>query len=191
MRQVSFLIPGLRPRPAAPHIGVRSPARTCAGAFFEFAAYPSSLAVLITLMGAPTGAPAMAQELVDPTRPPAALASKAPVVEGGVIQPNKLQSVIISPKRKAAIINGEVVELGGKYGDAVLTKVGEDEVVLRSGISREVLKLYPSVEKVELTPRTATTAPRHTKPKAKAKAKPDAAAQPGASPAADGGTRAR
>jgi LPS-assembly lipoprotein len=40
------LIPGLRPRPAALHRVGRSPARTCAGAFFEFPAHPSSLILL-------------------------------------------------------------------------------------------------------------------------------------------------
>ena len=36
------VILGLRPRPAALHRIGRSPARTCAGAFFEFLAYPSA-----------------------------------------------------------------------------------------------------------------------------------------------------
>jgi LPS-assembly lipoprotein len=40
------LIPGLRPRPAALHRVGRSPARTCAGTFFEFPAHPSSLILL-------------------------------------------------------------------------------------------------------------------------------------------------
>ena len=38
----SFLIPGRRPRPAALHRVGRSPARRCAGTFFEFPAHPSS-----------------------------------------------------------------------------------------------------------------------------------------------------
>jgi len=94
----------------------------------------------------------MAQALADPTQPPAGLAVEAPVIEGASSPVQKLQSVIISPTRKAAIINGVVVELGGKYGDAVLTKVAEDEVVLVSDGSEQVLKLYPAVEKVSVTP---------------------------------------
>src|SRR5688572_25748763 len=41
MKLIDFLL-GLRPRPAALHRSGRSPARTCAGTFFEFLAYPSA-----------------------------------------------------------------------------------------------------------------------------------------------------
>ena len=58
-----------------------------------------------------------------------------------------LQSVMISPTRRAAIINGVMVRQGEKYGDAVLVKVTENEVVLKSGSESQVLKLYPGVEK--------------------------------------------
>ncbi len=109
----------------------------------------SAFVVLMAFVGAPSVAPASAQGLTDPTRPPADLAVKAPVIEGAASPVHQLQSVIISPTRKAAIINGVLVELGGKYGDAVLAKVSEDEVVLRSGTSREVLKLYPAVDKTK------------------------------------------
>ena len=97
---------------------------------------------------------ALSQVINDPTRPPADLTVKAPVAEGAASPVPRLQSVIISPTRKAAIINGVVVELGGKYGDAVLAKVSEDEVVLRSGSSREVLKLYPAVDKTKAAKRS-------------------------------------
>ena len=43
-----------------------------------------------------------------------------------------LQSVMISPTQKAAIINGVMVKLGEKYGDAVLARVAESEVVLEA-----------------------------------------------------------
>lgn len=135
---------------------------------------------------------ALSQELADPTQPPAGLAVQGPAgapVSAGA--PNQLQSVIISPKRKAAIINGVVVELGGKYGDAVLTKVAEDEVVLRSGTSWEVLKLYPTVDKVRSAPAAATRATRNSKANAKVNAKPKAATNPAADPAGAGGMGGR
>jgi hypothetical protein len=131
--------------------------------FLSFILHPSSFILLAALASAPSAAPAMAQMLADPTRPPAELDSGVPESEGVGTQ---LQSVIISPTRKAAIISGIVVELGGKYGDAVLTKVAEDEVVLTSGDSKQVLKLFPAVEKVEITPRTAKGARGRTVPKA-------------------------
>lgn len=143
------------------------------GAGSSFVFHPSSFVLLFALTGAPNGEPATAQELTDPTRPPAELAAKAPAVEGAVNQLHQLQSVIISPTRKAAIIDGIVVELGAKYGDAVLTKVAEDEVVLKSGDSREVLKLYPAVGKVDITS-APKSAPRKTKPKANSNAATDA-----------------
>lgn len=132
---------------------------------------------------------ALPQELTDPTRPPAGFTA-APLGAVVVAPPgNQLQSVIISPKRKAAIINGMVVELGEKYGDAVLTKVAEDEVVLRTGDSSEVLKLYPGVEKTAIARGAAKRTLRPTKPKSKVG--PGAATQPGAARAsgAGGGTR--
>lgn len=120
--------------------------------------------VLCIALLAPGTAPAMAQALIDPTRPPTELAPEVPAVAGAASPVHRLQSVIISPTRKAAIINGILVELGGKYGDAVLTKVAEDEVVLSRDDSREVLKLFPAVEKVGTKEGAAKSAPR-TQPK--------------------------
>jgi MSHA biogenesis protein MshK len=159
---------------------------------------------ILVLVLAPTIAAAQAQVVTDPTRPPGGFAAEAPA--GGVV--NQLQSVMISPTRKAAIINGVSVELGQKYGDAVLMGVTEDQVVLRSGDSRQVLKLHPAVEKKvdvavaepvaptaeKSTPRKATAKAKSKtkpKPKPKPKAKTKAKTQPGAKPAADSsaGTR--
>ena len=58
----------------------------------------------------------------------------------------RLQTVMISPTQRAAIINGVVVKLGEKYGDAVLVRVTESGVVLRSGDVHRVLRIHPDVE---------------------------------------------
>jgi MSHA biogenesis protein MshK len=161
-------------------------------------------ALLVVLAGAIGSASASAQITTDPTRPPAAVAAEAPK---GAVGGNQLQSVMISPTRKSAIINGVPVELGGKYGDAVLTKVAEDEVVLESGSSRQVLKLHPGVDKkIEVAqaepiapaaksdspePKPKAKTKTKAKAKAKAKAKPDAGTQDGAKPAADSGAGSR
>lgn len=89
-----------------------------------------------------------AESLPDPTRPPGRLdASLGPggpaSAQGGPV----LQSVIISPTRRAAIISGETVELGGRYGDAKLVKVTESEAVLKAQDTVQTLKLFPEVEK--------------------------------------------
>jgi MSHA biogenesis protein MshK len=90
-------------------------------------------------------APVRAQTLSDPTRPPGAV-SPAGVDEGQARAP-VLQSVIITSKGRAAIINGQRVELGGVYGDARVLKISETEVLLRSAGGTEVLKMYPNVDK--------------------------------------------
>jgi MSHA biogenesis protein MshK len=109
-------------------------------------------------------AAAAAQVMNDPTRPPSGQATADPDVAGdagggGLV----LQSVMISPTVKAAIISGAMVKLGEKYGDAVLVKVAENEVVLKSGDGSQVLKLYPGVEKRDIAPVVAKTTPRKSK----------------------------
>lgn len=87
-----------------------------------------------------------AEELPDPTRPPVSIA--APAVEAGVAasQPSGLQSIIIGRHRRAAIIDGQTVELGGRHNDARLVDVNEGYVVLRTAGGRQVLTLFPDVK---------------------------------------------
>lgn len=94
------------------------------------------------------GSAAASAQLADPTRPPltaepaAALAGTAPPAASG------LQSVILKKKGKpAALINGEIVELGGMVGESRLVKVSEDAVVLKGTSGEETLRLMPSAEK--------------------------------------------
>ncbi|MBX9810858.1 MAG: MSHA biogenesis protein MshK [Burkholderiales bacterium] len=103
---------------------------------------------------------AFAQAMADPTRPPTEYAeaeSGAPAAAGPV-----LQSVMITPTLKAAIINGEMVKLGGQFGNAKLVKVSESEAVLKSGDETQVLKMYPGVEKRESAKTAPKAASRHT-----------------------------
>jgi MSHA biogenesis protein MshK len=110
-----------------------------------------------------------AQALDDPMRPPAAY------VEGGgggsEASGPVLQSVMISPSFKAAIINGEMVKLGGKSGNAKLVKISESEVVLKSGDETQVLKMYPGVDKhaiVKAAPKPASSRTRAARQKSAA-----------------------
>ncbi|HVS25958.1 MAG TPA: MSHA biogenesis protein MshK [Burkholderiales bacterium] len=85
-----------------------------------------------------------AENLPDPTRPPpGALTLGAAVASSGPV----LQSVLISPGRKTAIISGETVRLGGKYGAATVIRISESEVVLNHGGNLQTLRLFPEVEK--------------------------------------------
>jgi MSHA biogenesis protein MshK len=157
------------------------------------------LSALILALGAAmavmaTSGLAWAQITTDPTRPATGFAAEAPE---GAAAGNQLQSVMISPTQSAAIINGVRVRLGEKYGDAVLVRVAESEVVLRSGNEQQVLKLFPGVEKREIVPvalaapapapaPAAKSAPRKAKAKTRRDAKPpaddDAPAGQGARP---------
>lgn len=87
----------------------------------------------------------LAQNLPDPTRPPAKMMQTAanPAVVSGPV----LQSILIAPNRHVAIISGQTVALNGKYGDQTLIKLTETEAVLRNGKELLTLKLFPDFDK--------------------------------------------
>lgn len=87
-----------------------------------------------------------AQALSDPTRPPAG-ASPGSARTVAASSALVLQSVLIRPAARAAIISGEYVALGQKMGALRLVKVAETEVVLQDGAERRTLKLFPGVNK--------------------------------------------
>jgi len=94
------------------------------------------------------GAQAAAQQgLLDPTRPPTVAPSPQATAERAAPPGPLLQSVLLAPGRKIAVINGEPIALGEKLGEATLVRITETEVVLKHGREMRVLKLYPSVEK--------------------------------------------
>jgi len=88
---------------------------------------------------------AVEAQLPDPTRPPVEFMPPevaAQQTEAG------LQSII---RRKgampAALIDGQIVELGGKLGAERLTRVEEDAVVLRGPEGERILRLMPAAAK--------------------------------------------
>jgi MSHA biogenesis protein MshK len=83
------------------------------------------------------------QALPDPTRPADAREAMAPGAPSGPV----LQSVLISPGRRVAVIDGQTVPLGGKFGAATLVAVTETGVVLREGKETRRLRLFPGAEK--------------------------------------------
>ncbi|MDA0225275.1 MAG: MSHA biogenesis protein MshK [Proteobacteria bacterium] len=96
-------------------------------------------------------APAGAQSLSDPTRPPGSLQ----VVKTGESQPDaQLQSILISTDRRLAVINGETVRQGGKYLGATVLRIIEVAVVLRHPDREERLELLPGIKKQNRTHRT-------------------------------------
>ncbi len=108
---------------------------------------PGLRLLLTTLLLCAAGM-AAAESLPDPTRPAIDLGGGA----GGVAATAEaetaargLQTIIISPQYRAAIINGATVRLGGRIGDSTLIEVRESSVVLQSAHGRRVLELFPKV----------------------------------------------
>ena len=108
----------------------------------------ADLKVLLTALLLSVSQNAAAGTLPDPTRPAINLYSSGKG-GGAVARRNAvkrgLQSVIISPQYRAAIINGKTVRLGDKYGNSRLVEVRENSVVLQNAQGRRVLELFPRV----------------------------------------------
>lgn len=103
--------------------------------------------ILAALLCVLTASTAAAQALRDPTRPPPAAGTKSAagrIEQSGWI----LQSVLISPERRYAIINGEVVGLGGSIAGAELVAVAEERVTLRTREGLRVVRLFPDVRRL-------------------------------------------
>ena len=105
------------------------------------------LLMLACGLGLACAAPAQTRPLVDPTRPPN-VSTELATVQAAVEGP-RLQSVLISPTRRSAVISGTAVALGGKYGDARVEQISESAVVLRFPDRRETLALLPGRDKRE------------------------------------------
>jgi MSHA biogenesis protein MshK len=112
-----------------------------------------SCALVAALISATAGAQA---RLADPTRPPQrsaaadapTTADQQPAVRAGP----RLQSVLISPRRKLAVIDGRTVALGGEVNGARLVDVTETAVILEQNGQRQTLRLNPGVD-MKATPR--------------------------------------
>jgi len=85
--------------------------------------------------------------LADPTRPPVIEPERA----GAAAKPvgPQLQSILISPSRRVAVIDGSAVSVGEKLGDATVSAISEGAVVLRYAGRKETLHLLPGVERRE------------------------------------------
>jgi MSHA biogenesis protein MshK len=117
------------------------------------------LAVLLNLAYMLT---VQADTLRDPTQPPASLNSESgteQVMTSGPV----LQSVMIGSQIRAAIINGEKIQLGKKYQQATLIKLNEHEAVLRNpDMSTQTLVINYAIEKKVLSP-VVTSSTKKTK----------------------------
>jgi MSHA biogenesis protein MshK len=115
-------------------------------------------ALILLLLCFPGPASAQRGALVDPTRPPN-MSVESGAKESAAPAGPQLQSVLISPTRRVAVISGSTVVQGGKYGNATVTSISEGAVLLRYADRRETLHLIPGVVKRERL--TGTAAQSH------------------------------
>ena len=105
--------------------------------------------VLLMSLGMACAARAQSAPLVDPTRPPIPEPERALDAAAKPVGP-QLQSVLISPSRRVAVINGNPLTVGAKLGDATVVAISEGAVVLKHANRKETtLYLLPDVEKRE------------------------------------------
>jgi MSHA biogenesis protein MshK len=89
---------------------------------------------------------AFAQPMSDPMRPPGASAGSDDVA--AVASGAGLQAVVISPSRKLAVIDGEVVPLGAAVREGTLSGLSDSSAVLKKkGSERDVLLMHPNIDK--------------------------------------------
>jgi MSHA biogenesis protein MshK len=118
--------------------------------------HAAALALALALLA---GWGAQAAPFGDPTRPPGA-GAQAEAGGGDTALGPRLQSVLIAPNRRVAVIDGQAVPLGGHYGDGRVIRITENEVVLQAGEERRTLKLFPDVDKRSARGRGPAAAPR-------------------------------
>src|SRR5204863_2715904 len=80
----------------------------------------------------------LAQGLSDPMRPPREIIGESAAAYEPAGGWSPVQVVIIWEDRRQAPINGRTVNLGGRYGDATLVRISDEEIVLRKGDATEV-----------------------------------------------------
>lgn len=117
--------------------------------------------ILMGLSGA-----VQASSLPDPTRPPAGMDATIPVVApSGPV----LQLIRTIDGKRMAIISGQAVKVGAKVGEAIVTRIDEDRVVLRGAEGVQTLKLFPEVEKTPAASGQIESKSRAQAPRAKRK----------------------
>jgi MSHA biogenesis protein MshK len=92
---------------------------------------------------------ALAQPLADPTRPPTQGAAQP---RQGDAPQTRLQSVLVSPGRSVAVIDGRAVRLGERIGDATVVSIEPAEVTLQRGAATERLTLLPGLADKKVRP---------------------------------------
>lgn len=78
----------------------------------------------------------------DPTRPPRADGDRGAPLSGP-----RLESVLIAPDRRVAVISGQQVTIGSRFSDGEVVRITESEVLIRRPSGEQSLKLFSGPEK--------------------------------------------
>lgn len=84
--------------------------------------------------------PAAAAPFADPTRPPALFGGERG--ESAVPSGPRLESVLIAPDRRVAVISGQEVTIGSRFGDGEVVGITESEVRIQRPGGEESLRLF-------------------------------------------------
>ena len=85
----------------------------------------------------------------DPTQPPALRdAGDASMASGGP----RVESILIAPDRRLAVINGEQVTVGSRVGSGAVVRITDTEVVVRGADGEQTLKLFPELARSAAAP---------------------------------------
>lgn len=96
--------------------------------------------VTISLVALLFACVAQAAPFADPTQPPAARDAGEGLMSGP-----RIESILIAPDRRLAVISGQQVTIGTRVGSAVVVGITETEVVLRGADGDQTLKLFPEL----------------------------------------------
>jgi hypothetical protein len=96
--------------------------------------------ITLVLWGAVNPTANAFEGLPDPTRPSFLIGEPVETRQGLA-----LQSTLVAPARRLAIINGRSYTVGSRLGDAELVAIRTNEVVLRRAGQDQVLRLLPDV----------------------------------------------
>jgi hypothetical protein len=99
--------------------------------------------VISCVIGLLASAIAHGAPFTDPTRPPRELELPGDSASAAAAGAPRLESVLIAPDRRIAVINGTQYTEGGAFGEVRVLRITESEVVIHRGGREEVLKLFP------------------------------------------------
>ncbi len=107
--------------------------------------FKSAVSIATLLLASGVTTISQAEMLTDPTRPPVVLGVRG--ADTSVASGPVLQSVLISPMRRVAVISGHTVRVGDKVEGMTVVRIMDGAVALQDGKTVKILKLFPGIDK--------------------------------------------